>query len=490
MPAPSARSAPAPRPAVLVAISAALALLSGCDLAPVYTQPAVQTPAAFKEQPAAPATPAEGWKPAEPGDAMARGAWWELFQDPDLNALEAKATLANPTIATALAQFQAARAGVQQSQAQYYPTVTASPAVTRGRQVYAPTPANPTPVHDTTTLYTLPFDASWEPDFFGGIRNAVRASSYEAQASFAELGGVRLAVQAEVAVDYLQLRVLDGQKRLLDAAVADYQESLKLTQDQLDSGMSSGEEVEQASTLLHVTQAQASDTGILRAQFEHAIATLLGQPASAFAIEARDLAMQPVPIPFGVPSQLLERRPDIAAAERRVAEANARIGVARAGFFPTTVLSGSAGYAGSSLGTLVSGSNLLWSLGASLTQTVFDGGRQKAVTAQARANYLGTVASYRQTVLGAFQDVEDNLSTLRILALELQQQDAAVDSSRRYLGFAQSRYQAGLDLYLDVITAQTALLGNQRTALNLRMQQLTASVQLVKALGGGWKAAQ
>ena len=375
---------------------------------------------------------------------------------------------------------------VKQSQAQYYPTVTASPAVSRSRQFSPATANNPKPASFTATSYSLPFDASWEPDFWGGIRNSVQASSLEAQATFAELGNVRLTVQAEVAVDYFQLRVLDGQKQLLDTAVQDYEESLKLTQDQANSGMASGQDVEQAATLLDTTRAQATDLGIQRALLEHAIATLLGRPASTFAIASRALDLKPVPVPVGVPSQLLERRPDIAAAERRVAEANARIGVARTAYFPTTLLGASVGYQGASLGNLVSGSNLIWSLGASLTQTLFDGGKLKAITEQARAAYQGTVADYRQTVLGAFQDVEDNLSTLRILDMELRQQEAAVASSRRYLAFAVSRYQSGLDIYLDVITAQTSLLGNQRTAMGLLMQQMTANVQLVKALGGGW----
>ena len=469
-----------------LAILSCLGLLAGCNLAPVYAQPTVQTPMAFKEQPPQQARPSEDWKPAQPRDAMARGRWWEMFQDPDLDALEAQVAVGNQSLAAALAHFQAARAVVKQSQAQYYPTVTAIPAVSRSRQFSPATANNPKPAPFTATSYSLPFDASWEPDFWGGIRNSVQASSLEAQATFAELGNVRLTVQAEVAVDYFQLRVLDGQKQLLDTAVQDYEESFKLTQDQANSGMASGQDVEQAATLLDTTRAQATDLGIQRALLEHAIATLLGRPASTFAIAFRALDLKPVPVPVGVPSQLLERRPDIAAAERRVAEANARIGVARTAYFPTTLLGASVGYQGASLGNLVSGSNLIWSLGASLTQTLFDGGKLKAITEQARAAYQGTVADYRQTVLGAFQDVEDNLSTLRILDMELRQQEAAVASSRRYLAFAVSRYQSGLDIYLDVITAQTSLLGNQRTAMGLLMQQMTANVQLVKALGGGW----
>ena len=407
-----------------------------------------------------------------------------MFHEPELNALEGQVAVSNQTVAAALANFLAARAVVKQTRSQYFPTVTASPSVTRSRQSSAAQSSSPTPF--TVTEYSLPFDASWELDFWGRIRNTVKANSLEAQATLADLENVRLTVQAEVAVDYFQLRVLDAQRQLLDAAVLAYQESLKLTQVQHDTGLASGQDVAQAETQLNTTRAQATDLGIQRAQLEHAIATLLGKPASSFSIATNPLAAKPVAIPFGVPSQLLERRPDIAAAERRVAEANAQIGVARAAYFPTITLSGSAGYQSTSLGNLMSGPSFVWSVGATLAQTLFDAGKRKAVTEQARANYQGTVANYRQTVLTAFQEVEDNLSTLRILSQELQQQNAAVESSQRYLTLANARYQSGLDSYLNVITAQTALLNNQRTAMNLRMEQMTASVQLIKALGGGW----
>ena len=465
---------------------ACLVLFAGCSFAPKYAKPVVQTPAAFKELAPEQFKETEGWKAAEPKDDMIRGKWWEMFHEPELNALEGQVAISNQTVAAALANFLAARAVVKQTRSQYFPTVTASPSVTRSRQssLLAQSSSSPTPF--TVTEYSLPFDASWELDFWGRIRNTVKASSLEAQATLADLENVRLTVQAEVAADYFQLRVLDAQKQLLDAAVLAYQESLKLTQVQHDAGIASGQDVAQAETQLNITRAQATDLGIQRAQLEHAIATLLGKPASSFSIATNSLAAKPVAIPFGVPSQLLERRPDIAAAERRVAEANAQIGVARAAYFPTITLSGSAGYQSSSLGNLVSGPSLAWSVGATLAQTLFDAGKRKAVTEQARAIYQGTVANYRQTVLTAFQEVEDNLSTLRILSQELQQQNAAVESSQRYLTLANARYKSGMDIYLNVITAQTTLLSNQRTAMNLRMQQMTASVQLIKALGGGW----
>jgi NodT family efflux transporter outer membrane factor (OMF) lipoprotein len=465
---------------------ACLVLFAGCSFAPKYAKPSVQTPAAFKELTPAQFNETDGWKTAEPKDDMIRGQWWEMFHEPELNALEGQVADSNQSVAAALANFLAARAVVKQARSQYFPTVTASPSVTRSRQPSQQNQSSSSPTSSTFTEYSLPFDASWELDFWGRIRNTVKANSLEAQATLADLENVRLTVQAEVAVDYFQLRVLDAQKQLLDASALAYQESLKLTQVQQDTGLASGQDIEQAETQLDLTRAQATDLGIQRAQLEHAIAMLLGKPASSFSIATNSLAAKPVAIPFGVPSQLLERRPDVAAAERRVAEANAQIGVARAAYFPTITLSGSAGYQSTSLGNLFSGPGLAWSVGSTLAQTLFDAGKRKAVTEQAWAIYQGTVANYRQTVLTAFQEVEDNLSTLRILSQELQQQNAAVASSQRYLTLANDRHQAGMDSYLDVITAQITLLTNQRTAMNLRMQQMTASVQLIKALGGGW----
>jgi NodT family efflux transporter outer membrane factor (OMF) lipoprotein len=463
---------------------ACIIVLGGCSFAPNYSKPSVQAPAAFKEMTPAQSEQTDGWKTAEPMDNVLRGQWWEMFHEPELNAFESQVSVSNQTVAVALANFLAARAVVKQSRSQYFPTVTASPSVTRSRQASSQNQSGSSA--STFTEYALPFDASWEPDFWGRIRNTVKANSLEAQATLADLENVRLTMQAEVAVDYFQLRVLDAQKQLLDATVIAYQESLKLTQAQYGAGLASDQDVAQAETQLNTTLAQATDLGIQRAQLEHAIATLLGKPASSFSIATNSLTTKPVAIPFGVPSQLLERRPDIAAAERRVAEANAQIGVARAAYYPTITLSGAAGYQNTSVQNLFSGPGLVWSVGATLAQTLFDGGLRKAVTEQSRAIYQGTVANYRQTVLTAFQEVEDNLSTLRILSQELQQQNAAVTSSQRYLTLANVRYQSGIEIYLDVITAQTTLLNNQRTALNLQMEQLTASVQLIKALGGGW----
>ena len=471
---------------MIVIALACLALLPGCSFAPKNAKTPVQTPATFKELTPAQFKETDGWKTADPRDDLIRGPWWILFHEPELNALESQVTVSNQSVAAALANFLAARSVVKQTRSQYFPTVAASPSVTRSRQPSLPAQSGSSRTPSTFTEYSLPLDASWELDFWGRIRNSVKANALEAQATLADLENVRLSVQAEVAADYFEIRALDAQKQLLDATALADEESLKLTQVQQQTGLASGQDVEQAETQLEMTRAQATDLGILRAQLEHAIAMLLGEPASAFSIATTPLAASPVAIPFGVPSQLLERRPDVAAAERRVAEANAQIGVARAAYFPTITLSGAVGYQSTSLGNLFSASGLAWSVGSTLAQTLFDAGKRRAVTEQARAIYQGTVANYRQTVLTAFQEVEDNLSTLRILSQELQQQNAAVDSSQRYLGFASARYESGMDSYLDVITAQTVLLSNQRTALNLRMQQMTASVQLIKALGGGW----
>jgi len=406
-----------------------------------------------------------------------------------LDALEDQVDVSNQTVAVALENFLSARAIVKQSRSEFFPTVSADPSVTRSRQstlTRGQTISSTNNAAVTLTEYSLPLDASWEPDFWGSIRNTYQANKFEAQATLADLENTRLTIQSELAADYFTLRSLDAQKQLFDFTVQSYQNSLQLTRTLYKTGIDSDQDVAQAETQLETTEAQATDLGIQRAQMEHAIALLIGQPASAFSIETNSLVGKPVAIPFGVPSQLLERRPDIAAAERRVAEANAQIGVARAAYFPTVTLSGSVGYESSSTANLFSGPAFMWSIGGSLAETIFDAGKRRAVTEQAWASYRGTVANYRETVLAAFQEVEDNLSSLRILSQELQQQNAAAASSQRYLNLANSRYRLGVDSYLNVIVAQTALLNNQRTALNLQMEQMTASVQLINTLGGGW----
>ena len=466
-----------------------LILFKGCDKAPKYAKPSVPTPPSYKEVMPENFKETDDWKFAKPKDDAIRGKWWEMFNDPQLNALEEQVNVSNQNIALADANFRAARAVVRQSRSQYFPTVTTTPSIVRSKQSAAASQST-FGSGRTFTDYSLPFDASWEPDLWGRIRNTVKVSASEAQASAADLVNVRLSVEAELAFDYYQLRATDAQKALLDSTVVAFQEQLDLTQVRLQTGIASDEDVALAETQLKTTQAQATDIGIARAQLEHAIAMLTGQPASTFSLAFAPMEATPPPIPIGVPSQLLERRPDIAAAERRVAEANAEIGVTKAAFFPALTLSAAAGLESTSIATWFTWPARFFSVGPTLAQTLFDKGRRSAVTEQARAQYDGTVAIYKQTVLTAFQEVEDNLAALRILSRELEQQNSAVASAQRTLSLANDRYVSGIDSYLNVITAQTALLTNQRTAVSLQMEQMTASVQLIKALGGGWNASE
>jgi NodT family efflux transporter outer membrane factor (OMF) lipoprotein len=466
--------------------------LTDCTVGPKYQRPAVESAPAYKE--------AEGWKLAQPGDAALHGNWWELFGDSQLNALEQQVNVSNQNIAAAFASFMQARAVVKEAQSQYFPTLTVSPSVSRTRSSATLAAGAGGTTSGTTTIagsgggifnnFDLPFDASWTPDLWGRVRNTVRGNVAAAQASAADLENTRLTAQAELAVDYYQLRTQDTLRQLLDQTVVAYQESLDLTRAQYETGIGTDEAVAQAEVQLKSTQAQDTNLGIARAQYEHAIALLVGQPASTFSIPPEPLKASPPPIPIGLPSQLLERRPDVAASERLMAQANAQIGIAKAAYFPTLTLSAAGGFESSSVSDWLTWPSRFWSVGPALAETLFDAGLRRATVQQFQAAYDQTVATYRQTVLTAFQQVEDNLAAIRILAIQLQQQDDAVASSQRYLKIATDRYKLGLDPYLDVITAQTAFLSNQQTAVTLRMQQLTDSVQLIEALGGGWDADQ
>ena len=477
------------------AVLLGLLLLNGCNVGPRYHTPPVQSPAAYKET--------DGWQLAQPKDDVLHGKWWELFDDPQLNALEQQVNVSNQNIAGAFASFLQARALVKQARAQYYPTLTTSPSISRSRssaslaQSGAGTAtgagaaiAGTAATGGTFTAYDLPFDASWTPDLWGRVRNTVNSNVAAAQASAADLENTRLTAQAELAVDYYQLRTQDSLKQLLDATVVAYQESLQVNQALYETGIGADEAVAQAEVQLQSTQAQDTNLGIARAQYEHAIALLVGQPASTFSLPVEPLKANPPAIPLGVPSQLLERRPDVAANERLMAQANAQIGIAKAAYYPTLTLSATGGFESSSIANWLTWPSRFWSVGPTLAETLFDAGLRTATVEQFQAAYDQTVASYRQTVLTAFQQVEDNLAALRILSTQTQQQDAAVNAARRYLAIATDRYKLGLDPYLDVITAQTTLLSNQQTAVSLRMQQLTDSVQLIEALGGGWDATQ
>jgi len=485
-----------------LAVTLCLLVLAGCMVGPKYhTPPAVtppaETPAAYKELTPADYKNTEGWKVAQPRDDALRGKWWEIFGDPQLNALEEKVNVSNQNIAAFAASFFAARALVKEARSQLFPSATTNPAITVQRPsstVSSGGSGTGTSSKSSSTVtfteYTFPFDATWQPDLFGRIRNTVRSAAYGAQASAADLENARLTVQADVAADYFQLHGQDALRQLLDSAVIAYQQSLELTKALYETGIGDDEAVAQAETQLEAARAQDTALGIQRAQFEHAIAMLTGQPASTFSIPVEPLKSPPPAIPFGVPSQLLERRPDIAAAERLIAQANAQIGIARAAYFPTITLGAAAGFESTSVASWFTWPSRFFSMGPSAAETLFDAGLRRATVEQFKAQYDETVANYRQTVLTAFQQVEDNLASLRILSVEIQQQDAAIESAERNLAIAKDRYGLGIDPYLNVIAAQISLLSNQETAVNLRIQQMTASAGLIGALGGGWDASQ
>jgi NodT family efflux transporter outer membrane factor (OMF) lipoprotein len=463
------------------------ALAAACAVGPNYHKPSAAVPAAFKEPP-----PGD-WQPARPRDAALRGKWWELFGDPRLGALEEQVAVSNQSLAQAEAQFRGARAAVLGARAGLFPTVTAGASVTTshaGEGRAAASPSTPsTSRSGTTTVYQLPVDFSYEVDVWGRVRRALEASVANAQASAADVETVRLSLQAELAADWFQLHGLDQQKQLLDSTAAAYQTALQVTVNRHDQGIASGIDVAQAQTQLETTRAQAIDLGAARAEFEHAIAILTGKPPVDLTIPPAPIGVAPPAIPLALPAELLERRPDVAAAERRVAAANAQIGVATAAYFPNLTLSASAGFESTTLAKLLSLPNRFWSLGPALVATVFDGGRRRAATAQAEANYDAAVAAYRESVLAAFEGVEDNLATLRILADEAAQQAVATAAAERALALARSRYSGGITSYLEVVTAQNAALANERAAVELRVRQMTASVNLIKALGGGWTTA-
>lgn len=465
----------------------AVALLSGCRVGPNYQRPTVPTPPAFEGvAPAPPPNPPNGgWKEAAPADSAIRGNWWEMYGDSQLNQLEEKVAVSNQTLRAAYEQYMQAREAVQVARSQYYPTLSLGPTVSRDRE----SQHRPLLAPGTETTYNdlvLGGQATWEPDVWGAIRRTVEEQRATAQASAADLANAQLSLQAELAMDYFEMRGLDSQQQLLNNTVAQYQQYLQLTQTRFHGGVATESDVALAQTQLDQTQAQAIDVGVARAQYEHAIATLTGQPASTFSLPANPLQIPLPQIPVGVPSQLLERRPDIAGAERRADAANAQIGIAIAAYYPTINLFGTGGFESTSPGTWFQGPSALWSLGASATKLLFDAGRRHALTQQARDAYEQNVANYRQTVLQSFQDVEDELSGLRILNEESVAQARAVADAQHSLDLSTTRYKGGVTTYLKVITAQTTQLSNERTAADITTRQFASSVQLVKALGGGW----
>ncbi len=474
------------------------AVLTGCTVGPKYHPPAVQPPPAFKEAPpAAPATtPAPAaqdtgtWTVAQPSDAKIRGDWWAVFNEPELNDLEAQLNIDNQNIKLYFENYMEARALVGEARALYFPTVNFGPSYNRQRSSanLGPTSTTANP-GKTSQIYSLPLEVSWTPDLFGRIRNQVHAAQYSAQVSAADLENEKLAEQADLAEFYFEIRGQDALIDLLTQTVATYQKSLDLTQAQYDTGVGDQLSVVEARTTLQSTQASLTNLGILRAQYEHAMAVLLGKPASGFSLPKRALTTAPPPIPIGVPSLLLQRRPDVAAAERTMASANATLGVAYSAFFPSLTISASGGFDSYLFKHLVDWPSRFWSVGPSFSAPIFNAAL-KSELHQYVAIYNADVATYRQTVLTAFQQVEDYLAQTRILSQQIEQQRAALGSAQESLKLEMGRYETGVDPYIDVVTLQNTVLSNQQTVYSLQIEQMTGAVQLVEALGGGWDTSQ
>ncbi|HXJ20169.1 MAG TPA: efflux transporter outer membrane subunit [Polyangia bacterium] len=468
-----------------LSIAALLGLLASCAVGPDYKRPDAPAPAAFKGQTSGDV----GWKSAHPSDAEVRGNWWELYGDPQLNALEDKIAVSNQSLKAATAQYFAAVDQVRVARAGYFPTAGVAASVNRIRISQNQPNTVRGQTHFDYNLFIPQATAQWEPDLWGQVRRTVEQARADAQASAADLANVALSLHAQLAAAYFTLRGLDTQDQLLENTLASDADALKLAQVRFAGGVANAVDVAQAETQYKQVKAQAIDTGVVRAQMEDAIATLTGVPASAFALPPNPAPI-PVPaIPVVVPSALLERRPDVAGAERRTAAANAQIGIAVAAYYPSLTLSAGIGFESGGLGNLLQIPSLIWSLGASAAETIFEGGRRHALTDQARDLYEAQVATYRETVLQAFQDVEDNLSSLRILAEEAEAQAAAVEAARQSLSLSNKRYKGGVTTYLEVLTAQTIQLSNERTQADIATRRLLASVQLIKALGGGWNPA-
>jgi NodT family efflux transporter outer membrane factor (OMF) lipoprotein len=469
--------------AILSVAAGSILFLGGCTVGPKYVQPTVPPPPpAFKETPS-------NWSQASPQDQLPKGKWWEIYGDPQLNSLEETIAVSNQNLKVAYQQYMSARDLVKQARSQLFPTVAVQPSGSRNQLSQNRPLVTPT----STNLYSdtvLPAELSYEVDLWGQVRRTIEASRENAQASAGDLENISLSLHSELAFDYFSLRGLDLQKQLLDDTVTDFETALKLTQVRYHGGVASDVDVAQAETQLETTRAQDIEVGVARAQFEHAIAVLTGQPASSFSISSSPLTASPPQVPLGVPSDLLQRRPDIAAAERRVASANAQIGIAIAAYYPQISLSAAGGAESTAIGALFTGPSAFWSVGGSAFETVLDGGRRRAVTQQARDNHDAMVASYREDVLEAFQQVEDNLAAERLLDKELATQTVAVASARRSVGLSTARYKRGITTYLEVLTAQSIALSDERTAADLMTRRMTASVLLVKALGGGWDKTQ
>jgi len=452
--------------------------IAGCAVGPKYNRPAVEVPPAYKE--------AGDWKPAQPNEQNLGGAWWQTFQDQQLNALEDQINVSNQNLKAAEAQYTQSRAMLRYYRADYYPSINAGAAATRNRISDNRPPGHLITNGATYNDYQIPVELSYELDVWGRVRKTVESQRGQAQASAADLATVNLSLHAQLALFYFQARSLDAQEQLLNSTVAQYEQAYQLTDSRFKGGLASEVEVQQASTQLETTRAQAIDVGVLRAQYEHAIATLIGKPASSFHLSPLPLTSPPPLIPPELPSALLERRPDIAAAERRMAAANAQIGVAKAAYYPNISLGATGGFESGVITTLLSGPSIIWSAGASAIAPIFDAGRHRASTDQAIAAYDQTVANYRETVLTGFQQVEDNLAALRILEKEADTQQRAVVASQKSLELSLTRYRGGITSYLEVTTAQSAALADEVAAVNILGRRMTSAVLLIQALGGGW----
>lgn len=487
-------------------------VLAVCTVGPSYHRPPAPTPIAprYKESPSNPQFRGVGWKVATPSDAMLRGKWWKVFREPELDALEDRLNISNQTIKLSYENYMAARALIRAARAQYFPTVATSPSVSISRSSGSfggvgvgsgsatGTATTPTTTGGVGTVgsqgritgYTVPATASWAPDLFGRVRNTVREFEYGAQVSAADLESQRLLVQSTLAATYFQIRGQDALQDMLDATVKADEQILDATVGQYETGLVPAITVAQAQQTLQFARVQATNAGILRAQFEHAIATLLGVPATDFTIPKRALLATPPPIPTGTPSQLLERRPDVAAAERLMAQANAVIGIGYAAYYPTLLISATGGFASTVLENLFTWPSRFWSIGTSLSETLFDAGLRRATIDQSIAIYNANVASYRQTVLTAFQQVEDFLVQLRILSHEIEQQEELVIFAQTALDLEKVRFETGLDPYITLMIQQTTLLAAQQTLILLQVQLMTTAVSLVEALGGGWDVSE
>lgn len=459
-------------------VLAGLLLSAGCAVGPKYHEPPVPTPHAYKEM--------GNWKTAQPSDQNLGGNWWEIFQDSQLNGLEQQINVSNQNLKQAVAQFQQARAALRYARADYYPTLTAAPSATREKYSSNRSPHSTFFNGITFNDFSFPIDLSYQTNAWGRVTRYVETYRAQAQASAADLAVVNLSMHAQLAIDYFAARSLDAEEKLLQNTVVQYEKALSLNEDLYQGGLASEVEVEQARTILETTRAQMIDVGVARAQYEHAVAVLMGKPPAEFSLPPLPLTTPPPPIPVGIPSELLERRPDIAAAERLVASANAQIGYQQTAYYPLVNIVASGGFDSGVITTLFQGPSAIWSIGGSALMTLFDGGRRRAGVDQAKASYDANVASYRQTVLTAFQQVEDDLAGLRILEQEAGVQATAVKAAETSLDLSQTRYEGGVTSYLEVITAQNAALSDELTAVNLLGRRMASAVLLIQALGGGW----